>query len=196
MSLEICPLVSIIINNYNYESFLQIAINSALKQTYPNIEVVVVDDGSTDHSWEIIESYGDRIIPVAKENGGQASSLNAGVQASSGDILCFLDADDIFYPQKVEAIVNLLSQICWQNEDILLNNFLDTIDQNETPIKVDVVNEILSDPGEWRFLSELRGKSLFLTVSLIRYRHRSKYIDLQRITALFPTWECKLAELP
>ncbi|MEA5624983.1 glycosyltransferase family A protein [Nostoc sp. UHCC 0251] len=161
MNLETCPLVSIIINNYNYESFLQIAINSALKQTYSNIEVVVVDDGSTDRSREIIESYGDHIIPVLKNNGGQASSLNTGVQVSSGSILCFLDADDIFCSQKVEAIVNLFSEIGWRNKYILLNDFLQVIDQNEVPIKVDLVNEVLSDPGEWRFLSELGGKPVF-----------------------------------
>jgi len=96
-----------------------------------------------------------------KENGGQASSLNAGVEASSGNILCFLDADDIFYPQKVETIVDLLAKIGSQTEDILLNNFLETIDQNEMPIKVDIVNEILSGPGDWQFLSELAGKSVF-----------------------------------
>ena len=161
MNSETLPLVSIIINNYNYEAFLQMAIDSALKQTYPSIEVVVVDDGSTDRSQEIIASYSDRIVAVMKENGGQASSLNAGVEASSGNILCFLDADDIFYPQKVETIVDLLAQIGSQTEDILLNNFLETIDQNEMPIKVDIVNEILSGPGDWQFLSELAGKSVF-----------------------------------
>jgi glycosyltransferase involved in cell wall biosynthesis len=182
MNLEDYPLVSIVINNYNYESFLQVAIDSALKQTYLNIEVIVVDDGSTDHSREIIASYGDRIVPVTKENGGQASSLNAGVQASSGDILCFLDADDIFYPQKVEVIIERLLQVGQQNQDVLLNNFLETIDQNEAPIKVDVVNEILSDPGEWRFLSELRGKPLFFDGQLNQvstpeqvYRFASNY---------------------
>ena len=137
------------------------AIDSALKQTYPNAEVVVVDDGSTDRSQETIASYDDRIISVFKENGGQASSLNAGVEASSGEVLCFLDADDIFYPHKVETIVDLLAQIVGQNEDVLLNNFLETIDHNEMPTNVDIVNEILSGPGEWQFLRELGGKSLF-----------------------------------
>lgn len=62
------PLVSIIINNYNYGRFLREAIDSALNQTYPHVEVIVVDDGSTDGSQEIITSYGDRVIPVLKEN--------------------------------------------------------------------------------------------------------------------------------
>lgn len=102
-------LVSIIINNYNYERFLRDAIDSALDQTYPNIEVVVVDDGSTDNSREVITSYKDQIIPVLKENGGQASAFKAGFAASKGDIICFLDSDDIFVPNKVEKIVNVFT---------------------------------------------------------------------------------------
>jgi glycosyltransferase involved in cell wall biosynthesis len=69
------PFVSILINNYNYGRFLQEAIDSALNQTYSPTEVIVVDDGSTDNSREIIASYGNKIIPVLKENGGQARPL-------------------------------------------------------------------------------------------------------------------------
>jgi len=78
------PLVSIIINNYNYARFLRDAIDSALNQTYDRTETIVVDDGSTDNSREIIAGYGDRIIPVLKENGGQNSAFDAGFAASAG----------------------------------------------------------------------------------------------------------------
>ena len=104
------PLVSILINNYNYGRFLGEAIDSALNQTYSNKEVVVVDDGSTDNSREIIASYQDRIIPVLKENGGQASAFNAGFEACKGDIICFLDSDDIFLPEKVIEVVEVFRQ--------------------------------------------------------------------------------------
>lgn len=99
------PLVSIIINNYNYGRFLRDAIDSALNQTYSNIEVIVVDDGSTDDSREIIAAYGKRIIPVLKENGGQATAFNEGFKASQGEMICFLDADDWFASNKVEVII-------------------------------------------------------------------------------------------
>jgi glycosyltransferase involved in cell wall biosynthesis len=99
------PFVSILIDNYNYGRFLGEAIDSALNQSYPYIEVIVVDDGSTDNSREIIAGYGDRIIPVLKENGGLASAFNAGFAASRGDIICFLDSDDIFLPEKVTEVV-------------------------------------------------------------------------------------------
>lgn len=102
------PLVSIAINNYNYGRFLKQAIDSALNQTYSHIEVVVVDDGSTDNSREIITSYGDKIVPVLKANGGQASAFNAGFSASRGEIICFLDADDMFLPEKVVSVVEVL----------------------------------------------------------------------------------------
>ena len=104
------PLVSITINNYNYEHFVAEAIDSALNQTYPNIEVIVVDDGSTDNSAEIIASYGDQIISVLKENSGQASAMNAGFVASSGDIICILDADDLFLPEKVATVVEFFQK--------------------------------------------------------------------------------------
>jgi glycosyltransferase involved in cell wall biosynthesis len=99
------PLVSILINNYNYGKFLAEAIESALAQTYSHCETIVVDDGSTDNSREIIASYGDRIIPILQENGGQASAFNSGFAASKGEIICFLDADDLFLPEKAETIV-------------------------------------------------------------------------------------------
>ncbi|NET11244.1 MAG: glycosyltransferase, partial [Symploca sp. SIO2B6] len=102
--------VSIIINNYNYELFLGQAIDSALNQDYPYVDVIVVDDGSQDSSVDIIHRYGDRIRPVIKENGGQASAMNAGFQASSGDLVLFLDADDYLFPDAVTTIIAAWSQ--------------------------------------------------------------------------------------
>jgi glycosyltransferase involved in cell wall biosynthesis len=99
------PLVSVIISNYNYERFLEEAIDSALDQTYSNVEVIVVDDGSTDDSRRIIAGYGKRIVTVSKENGGQASACNVGFQASKGEIVIFLDADDMLLPATVERVV-------------------------------------------------------------------------------------------
>lgn len=108
-------LVSIIINNYNYGRFVGTAIESALNQTCDRIEVIVVDDGSTDNSRAIITSYKSQVLPVFKPNGGQASAFNAGFAASSGDIICFLDADDLFLEQKVTEVVQAMSarEIGW-----------------------------------------------------------------------------------
>lgn len=97
--------VSIAINNYNYGRFLKVCIDSALNQTYPNLEVIVVDDGSKDDSKQIIESYGDRIISVLKENGGQGSAYNAGFAKAQGDIIIFLDSDDVLLPDTIKRVV-------------------------------------------------------------------------------------------
>ncbi len=109
-SLEYQPLVSILINNYNYDRFIRQAIDSTLNQTYPQIEIIVVDDGSTDKSLQIIAEYGDKIIPVFKENGGQASTFNVGFAASKGEIICFLDADDVFVPEKITEVVTAFAE--------------------------------------------------------------------------------------
>lgn len=98
-------LVSVVINNYNYGRYLRAAIDSSLAQSYPQVEVVVVDDGSTDDSREVIESYGNRIIPLIKSNGGQGSAFNAGFAASQGEIVIFLDADDELLDDAVDRVV-------------------------------------------------------------------------------------------
>ncbi|MCC5634378.1 glycosyltransferase [Nostoc sp. CHAB 5844] len=128
------PLVSIIIGNYNYDRFLSQAIDSALNQTYRNVEVIVVDDGSKDNSREIIASYGNKITPILKENGGQPSNYNAGFAASKGQIICFLDSDDIFQANKVAKIVKIFEfseQIAWCFHSLQLTdeklNYLDIV---------------------------------------------------------------------
>jgi hypothetical protein len=102
---ELEPLVSVIIDNFNYARFIRAAIDSVLAQTYAPIEVIVVDDGSTDNSRDVISSYGSRVSAVFKSNGGHASAFNAGFRASRGSIVIFLDADDALLPSAVEEVV-------------------------------------------------------------------------------------------
>jgi hypothetical protein len=103
------PLVSVLIVNYNYGAFLAAALDSALAQTYPPHEILVCGDGSTAHSPIVIERYARRhpdvVRPVFKPNGGVASALNAAFEHSRGDIICFLDADDLFTPDKLAKVV-------------------------------------------------------------------------------------------
>jgi glycosyltransferase involved in cell wall biosynthesis len=100
------PLVTILINNYNYGRFLARAIDGALAQSYPNLQIIVVDDGSVDNSREVIHSYGKRITPIFQANGGQASALNAGFLQSKGDWILLLDSDDLFVPSKVQTLMS------------------------------------------------------------------------------------------
>lgn len=120
------PRVSVIITNYNYERYLEAAIQSVLNQDYEDIEVLVVDDGSTDKSRRTIEKFRGQIKPVFKENGGQASAFNAGVAQATGDILCFLDADDIWKPEKVGEVVESFAKAPWG----LICHDLTLIDEN------------------------------------------------------------------
>jgi glycosyltransferase involved in cell wall biosynthesis len=99
------PLCSVIITNYNYAQYLSAAIESALDQTYAKVETIVVDDGSTDNSVDVIERYRERVRLVRKANGGQASAMNRGFAASSGDVVFFLDADDMLLQDTVERVV-------------------------------------------------------------------------------------------
>jgi glycosyltransferase involved in cell wall biosynthesis len=151
------PLVSAVVVNYNYARFLRDAIDSALEQTYSNIEVLVVDDGSTDNSREIMASYGSRIIPVFKQNGGQASGFNAGFARSRGEIVCFLDADDIWQPRKVEAVVD---KIIESPDAVLVHHSFQRVNENLRPFgKVlplsilhgNVADEVLRSGGCWPF---------------------------------------------
>ena len=103
------PLVSIIIPTYNAEKYIKTAINSALKQTYQKIEIIVVDDGSTDKTAEIVKFYKNpRIIYIYQENQGQSAARNAGIKIAKGEYIALLDADDLFLPEKIEQQVNFL----------------------------------------------------------------------------------------
>jgi len=105
------PLVSIIITCYNYGRFVADAIDSALSQTYPNVEVIIVNDGSTDNSVQVIEEYTNnpKIVCINQANAGLVFARNNGIQTSKGEIILPLDADDVLDKNYVEAIVNNLN---------------------------------------------------------------------------------------
>jgi glycosyltransferase involved in cell wall biosynthesis len=96
------PLITVVIGAYNAERYLGEAIESVLAQTYRNLELIVVDDGSTDRTGEIAASYGDPVRCIRQENGGMAASRNRAIPEARGDYLAFLDADDRFPPEKLE----------------------------------------------------------------------------------------------
>jgi glycosyltransferase involved in cell wall biosynthesis len=97
-------LATIVIVNYNYDEFVAAAIDSALAQTYAPLEVIVVDDGSTDGSRRIISGYGLRIRTVFKSNAGQGSAYNAGWAAAHGEFVLFLDSDDALTPDAMAKV--------------------------------------------------------------------------------------------
>lgn len=96
--------VDVVITNHDYGRYLAGAIGSALGQTHPRVRVVVVDDGSSDDSREVLRAFEDRVEVVLKERGGQASAINAGVERCEGDVLLLLDADDVLRPEAAERV--------------------------------------------------------------------------------------------
>ena len=107
------PKVSIIIPVYNGSDYLREAVDSALAQTYQNVEVIVVNDGSEDNGAtdEIARSYGDRIRYFHKSNGGVATALNLGISVMDGDYFAWLSHDDVFSPEKTEVQIAFLKSL-------------------------------------------------------------------------------------
>ena len=107
------PLVSIIIPVYNGSNYMREAIDSALAQTYENIEILVVNDGSSDRgrTEAIAKEYGDKIRYIYKENGGVSSALNVGIRHMRGEYFSWLSHDDVYTPDKIEKQVEALSRL-------------------------------------------------------------------------------------
>ena len=117
--------ISTIITNYNYERFLEEALRSALGQTVAPHEVLMVDDGSTDGSRKIIESlateYPDRVIPIFQENAGQGAAFNAAFAASTGEVILFLDSDDVWHTDKTATVLPALERNGFVQHNLLQN---------------------------------------------------------------------------
>ena len=126
--------VSIIIPVYNGANYLKEAIDSAINQTYKNIEIIVVKDGSTDNTEKIALSYGDRIRYFKKENGGVSSALNLGIREMKGEYFSWLSHDDIYTPYKLENQIKSLSSCGFKKDVVSLCN-MGFIDKNSNIIK-------------------------------------------------------------
>ena len=102
------PLVSVVIPTYNRADTVRRSIDSALQQSYRPIEIIVVDDGSTDATRDVLKEYGDRILFIHQENGGPSVARNTGVGLARGEFIAFLDSDDTWSPSKIVRQVGLL----------------------------------------------------------------------------------------
>jgi glycosyltransferase involved in cell wall biosynthesis len=96
------PLVTVVITSYNYERYVGETIESVLKQTYPRVEVIVVDDGSTDRSAEVIGKFGTKVTLIRQKNAGCAAARNVGIRHACGDLIAFCDSDDRWVSHKLE----------------------------------------------------------------------------------------------
>ncbi|NLW14611.1 MAG: glycosyltransferase family 2 protein, partial [Trueperella sp.] len=126
------PFVSVIVPAYNEGVVLADCLGSILKSGYPRLELIVVNDGSTDDTAEVMERYSDRAVTITKENGGKGSALNAGIERASGEILFFVDADGLF---TSDTIPNMLAgfrnknvgAVCGNDQPVNTHNVLTRI---------------------------------------------------------------------
>ena len=146
--MEFTPKVSIVIPVYNGSKYLSESIDSALTQTYENIEVIVVNDGSTDHNKteHVALSYGSKIGYFQKENGGVASALNYGIKKMTGEYFSWLSHDDVYFPYKIERQIKRLREL--NNKQCVLYCDFEIIDKKsnytgELKIRADISNNSL-----------------------------------------------------
>ena len=154
-----CPLITVIVPIYNTEKYLDKCINSIINQTYINLEIILVDDGSTDNSLNICNEYkkiDKRIVIINKKNGGLSSAKNAGLDVHKGKYVSFIDSDDYVDNNFIEELYNNLINT---NSDISLCNYYDTINNIDYPKKSE--SFVLENNYKYKYLL---GKYSIVTV--------------------------------
>ena len=154
-------LVSVIIPCFNAEKWLREAIDSVLAQTYPQIEIIVIDDGSSDRSLSIIKSYGDKVIWRTGENQGANKARNLGFSLARGEYIQYLDADDYLLPDKIAKQVQCLEATCgdfvysdWRYQHHLDNGEIHLDKVRVCGIKADFLQSLLSN-DRWSNLAPI-----------------------------------------
>lgn len=169
MSFE--PLVSIIIPVYNGANYMREAIDSALAQTYKNIEVIVVNDGSKDEGEtdRVARSYGDKIRYIHKENGGVSTALNEGIRNMKGEYFSWLSHDDAYNPDKIKEQIELLSQ--YEDKTMIVKCSAEYIGADSAPIMKKTVSDSEVKVFSWeKALSELYIRGSYNGCTLLIHR--------------------------
>ena len=141
------PLVSVLMPNYNYGEFIGEAIESVLRQTYSNFELIVCDDGSTDNSRAVVERYqarDARIKLLRQDNGGQGAAIYSAYAASKGEIIFLLDADDIYLPEKLAVVV--AAHLASPNAGLVIHK-MQVIDGNRRKLRL--IPSVSAMPSGW-----------------------------------------------
>lgn len=141
------PKVSIVIPVYNGSKYIREAIDSALSQTYDNFEVIVVNDGSTDNTEEIVLSYGNKIRYYKKNNGGVATALNLGIEKMKGEYFSWLSHDDLYHKDKIKKQIEELCRL--KKKTHLITCGYDRIDENGKKIEDNAIGIYMSKIDEY-----------------------------------------------
>lgn len=159
--------VSVVIDNHNYGRFLTEALDSVIAQVLDNVvvEIVVVDDGSTDDSREILASYAPRVKSLLQARQGQATAFNVGLAAATGDIVCLLDSDDVFLPGKLAAVLEAFKD----PKVVCVQNFLHDTDVHLVPLP----RRFPAWPGRYTLDDYAGGRTEFTATSGIAFRRET-----------------------
>ena len=161
------PRVSVLIDTYNHERFIERAITSVLEQDLPmdGVEILIVDDGSTDRTPDIVRRFEPRVHLIRKPNGGQATAFNVGIPECRGEIIAFLDGDDWWAPQKLRRVVEAMEQ---DPEAGIIGNGITEVLENG-----DEHSEVLHETPRFR-IDSLQGARIF--------RRRKSQLGTSRMT--------------
>ena len=185
------PLVSIIIPVYNGSKYLGEAIDSALAQTYKNIEIVVVNDGSTDNgkTEEIAKSYGDKIRYFSKPNGGVSSALNYAIKESKGEYISWVSHDDLIYPNKIEAQIEYLKNKNLLNKDVIVYSDHSMI--NKDGKLIEICQKQFDEFGEKTEYALLHGKINGITLLIPKKAYDTCGLFSEKLVAVqdYEMWE-------
>lgn len=161
------PKVSIVIPVYNGEDYIGQAIDSALSQTYKNIEIIVVNDGSSDNTEKIVKSYGGKLKYYKKENGGVATALNLGIEKMTGDYFSWLSHDDLYEKDKISKQIAKLSEC--DDKTILFSNYNVINEKGETTASVLLNHDLLKEHHEKAlFNGMINGITLLIPVRALK----------------------------
>jgi hypothetical protein len=157
------PSMTVVIDTYNHERFIAAAIQSVLEQDFPHeqMEILVVDDGSTDGTPEIVRKFEPHVRLLRKQNGGQASAINFGIQQASGEIIAFLDGDDLWLPNKLSRVIQEFEKDPRVVMVYHRSSFFDMSDGStwEPPL-ADVSGDVLGDRSKLRLYRGAATSSL------------------------------------
>src|SRR5256714_5565574 len=167
------PHVSVVVTTYNQAAFIGAALESVLAQTFSDSEVIVVDDGSTDDTSEVVRSFGSRLTYIRQRNQGVAASRNTGVAATRGELVAFLDGDDLWEPDKLAAQVSAAAR--WPTSAVFV---VDGVEFNDTVIVYDSLfgdtlrAQLQASSGEFAFpcYRALLAANLIATTSQVMAR--------------------------
>lgn len=181
------PKVSIVIPVYNGENYLSSAINSAINQTYSNIEILVINDGSTDKTKEIATSYGNKIKYFEKTNGGVSSALNLAIKNMTGDYFSWLSHDDLYYKDKIEKQIAYLSRLKEKNVVLYSNYILIDEDGKQIGKKVLLNHKMLERKPEYALLRGcINGITLLIPQKI--FKDVGLFDETLRVTQDYDLW--------